>query len=100
MEAVHYIEKDTNTMEVQMEIIKNQLQDANSDEILSLIEHLESEWGLQRKGDTNLGITIGFEKFCRPDECDEHGVPKIIEIKRISNQYQRQVEFLGQIYHR
>jgi len=100
MEAVHYIEKDTNPMEVQMEIIKNQLQDANSDDILTLIEHLESEWGLQRKGDTNLGITIGFEKFCRPDECNEHGVPKIIEIKRISNQYQRQVEFLGQVYHR
>ena len=100
MAAVHYIEKDTNPMEAQMEIVKNQIQDLDSNQLLSVIEHLESEWGLNRKGDTHLPFTLGFEQFCRKDELDANGVPTSIDVKRVSSQYQRQVEMLGQIYHR
>jgi len=100
MDTVHYIEKETNPIEVQMEIVKNQIQDADSSQILSVIEHLESEWGLHRKGDSHLPFQLGFDQFCRKDELDENGVPTSVDVKRVSSQYQRQVEMLGQIYHR
>jgi hypothetical protein len=100
MESVHYIDKDSDTLEVQMEMIRNRIQDTNSEEILRYVEYLESEWGINKTGDTHWGMTVGFQKFCREHECDENGLPMTIDIKRISTQYKNQVETLGQIYHR
>ena len=98
--AVHYINSEANPMESNMEILKTQIQNADSTQITDLIEHLESEWSLNKKGDTHLPFKIGFEQFCRPDEIDENGVPISIDVDRVSAQYRRQVDMLGQIYHR
>jgi hypothetical protein len=97
---VHYIDKTTNQSEANMEILKGQIQDADSDQLASLIEHLESEWCLNQIGDTHLPFKIGFDQFCRKNELDENGVPTSIDVGRVSSQYKRQVEMLGQMYHR
>ena len=97
---VHYINSDANPIESNMEILKTQIQNADSTQIIDLIEHLESEWCLDKKGDTHLPFKIGFEQFCRRDEMDASGVPLSVDVDRVSAQYRRQVDMLGQIYHR
>ena len=87
MEAVHYIDPESaDTMAARMEQIKNQVQIADQEDILFLIDQLERDWKLGKKGDTHLPFTIGFEKFCTPDELNEHGVPVSIDVERISDQ--------------
>ena len=98
--AVHYITPEANPIESNMEILKTQIQNADSTQITDLIEHLESEWSLNKKGDTHLPFKIGFEQFCRKDELDSNGVPISVDVDRVSAQYRRQVDMLGQIYHR
>jgi len=97
---VHYINPDADKMAARMEQVKSQIQNADQDEIIALIEHFESEWKLGHKGDTHLPFKVGFEKFMRPDELDANGVPISIDVERISGQYKRQIETFSQIYHR
>jgi hypothetical protein len=97
---VHYLNPDADQMAARMEQVKTQIQNADQEDLLNLIEHFESEWKLNNIGDTHLPFKIGFEKFMRPDEMDENGVPVNIEVERISGQYQRQIETFGQMYHR
>lgn len=101
MAAVHYIDPESaDTMAARMEQIKNQVQIADQEDILFLIEQLERDWKINKKGDTHLPFSIGFEKFCTPDELNEHGVPISIDVERISDQYKRQNEYFAQLYHR
>ena len=97
---VHFIKQDANPMEAKMEILKTQIQNADSTDITSLIEHLESDWGLNKKGDPHWPLKIGFEKFFRKDELDANGVPISIDADRIYAQCRRQIDMLGQIFHR
>ena len=69
---VHYINPDANPVESNMEILKTQIQNADSTQIIDLIEHLESEWCLNKKGDTHLPFKIGFEKFCRKERKEKY----------------------------
>ena len=98
--AVHFIQSDPNPAEARMELLKHQIQNADSTQITDLIEHLESEWSLNKKGDAHVPFKIGFSQFCRPDELDVNGVPTSVDVDRISAQYRNQVDMLGQIYHR
>ena len=97
---VHYIDAGADKMAARMEQIKTQIQNADQEDLLALIEHFESEWKLNNKGDTHLPFKIGFEKFMRPEELDQNGVPISIEVERISGQYKRQIETFAQVYHR
>ncbi len=97
---VHYLNPDADRMAARMEQVKTQIQNADQEDLLALIEHFESEWKLNNRGDTHLPFKIGFEKFMRPEEMDENGIPINIEVERISGQYQRQIETFGQMYHR
>ena len=47
--AVHFIQSDPNPAEARMELLKHQIQNADSTQITDLIEHLESEWSLNKR---------------------------------------------------
>jgi hypothetical protein len=103
MVGVHYIEKESlpdAEYEANLEILRSQIQDADADQILCQIEHLEFEWGLHKRGDSHAPIRLWIDYFCRKDELNEDGIPTHIDVGRVSSQYRRQVDFLGRIYHR
>ena len=60
---VHYIKQDPNQYAAKMELIKTQIQNADSTDITNLIGHLESEWHINKLGDSHIPFNLGFEKF-------------------------------------
>ena len=64
-EVVHYIDQDPDQYEARMELLKTQVQNADSTGITDLIEHLESEWHINKLGDTHVPFSLGLRKTGR-----------------------------------
>ena len=100
MEGVHFIDQDNNHNETRLEILKSQVQNLNTDQILTYVTQLEEQWRLNHKGDRWVPLTNGFKQFYNAEELDESGLPKELDIERISEQHRRKQRVLGELYHR
>ena len=95
-----YISETANQDESKMELLKSQVHSLSEDDAISLLIDLENSWHLSRRNDATVPFKVGFEQFFRPDELDEAGYPKSIDIERIAAQHKRQLGMLGELYHR
>lgn len=100
MSDVHYLTPETNQNDSKLEILKSQVQNLSTDELLLFIGQLETQWCLDCKGDPFIPITNGFKQFFREDELDSSGLPTHIDMEKVSEQYRRKVNVLGELFHR
>ncbi len=97
---VHFIEQEGNENEARLEILKNQVQDLDGTQLITFIGQLEKSWRLDQKGDPWVPLTNGFKQFYQDTDLDESGLPRDIDIERISEQNRRKQRVLGELYHR
>jgi phage/plasmid-associated DNA primase len=99
---VHFIVKpgEEASDEAKMELLKAQVQNLNEEQLLLFIGQLETAWSLDRKGDRWVPIKNGFQHFYSPDELDIDGLPREIDIEKVSDQHKRKQRALGEMYHR
>ena len=95
-----YISDTADQNESRLELLKSQVHSLSEDDSISLLTDLENNWQLSMRNDASIPFKIGFEQFFRPDELDESGFPKTIDIERIAAQHKRQLGLLGELYHR
>ena len=100
MSEVHYLTPETNQNESILEKNKSQVQNLSPDELVTFIEQLEGKWSLDCKDDAFIPITTGFKQFFREDELDSSGLPKHIDMEKVSEQYRRKMNVLGELFHR
>jgi hypothetical protein len=97
---VHYLKPDDNHDEARLELLKSQVQSLNKDQLLTFISQLETSWCLDCKGDRWIPITNGFKQFYNEAELDSCGLPRELDIERVSDQHRRKQRALGEMYHR
>lgn len=100
MDTVHYIDQETNKNETRLEILKTQVQNLSSDDIITYIGQLEQQWRLDQRGDPWVPLTNGFKHFYQENELDESGLPREIDVERLTEQNKRKQRVLGELYHR
>ena len=100
MEGVHFIGQENDHNETRLEMLKSQVQNLNTDQMLTYITQLEAQWRLDQKGDRWVPLTNGFKQFYNDQELDETGLPKELDVERISEQHRRKQRVLGELYHR
>ena len=100
MSELLYISENADQNESRLELLKSQVHTLSVDDAINLLTDLENEWQLGKRNDASIPFKIGFEQFFRPDEIDEKGFPKTIDIERVAAQHKRQLGLLGELYHR
>lgn len=86
--------------ESKLEGLKSQVQNLNHEELLTYTTQLEKKWCLDCKNDPYIPITNSFKQFFREDELDDNGLPKTLDIERVSEQHRRKLCVLGELFHR
>lgn len=97
---VHYLIPEENRDESRMELLKSQVQSFDKSQLITLISQLETSWCLNCKGDRWIPITNGFKQFYNEAELDSCGLPRDLDIERVSDQHRRKQRALGEMYHR
>ena len=97
---VHYLNPDENRDESRLELLKSQVQSFDKSQLITFISQLETSWCLNCKGDRWIPITNGFAQFYGPAELDTCGLPRELDIERVSDQHRRKQRALGEMYHR
>lgn len=97
---VHYLTPEENHDESRMELLKSQVQGFDKSQLVQFISQLESSWCLDCKGDRWIPITNGFKQFYNETELDSCGLPRELDIERVSDQHRRKQRALGEMYHR
>lgn len=98
--ATHYLNPDDNNADSKLESLKNQIQNLDRDNLILFIDQLESKWCLDCKGDRWIPMSNGFKQFYRPDELDNGGFPIELDMERITDQNNRKIKTLSEMYHR
>lgn len=92
---MHYIEKDPDYTESELEDLRNQIQSLDKDQVFRLLNRLEAKWSL--RGD-NMNpsdiLRLGYGQFFNACELSTDGFPKLIEMKTVDGKRQREVDFL------
>jgi hypothetical protein len=100
---IHTIDKDLppeHSKEIKMEILRCEVNNFNSDELLQFVEKLEDQMGLNCTGDKYIPFRSPFEQFFKTSERDESGLPLAIDIDRVTEQKRRLVNLFSELYHR
>ena len=97
---VHFIDQEGNENEARLEILKNQVQDLDSTQLNTFITQLEKSWRLDCKGDPWVPLTNGFKQFYQDTDLDDNGLPRDVDIERVTEQNRRKQRVLGELYHR
>jgi hypothetical protein len=97
---VHYLIPEENRDESRMELLKSQVQSFDKAQLVTFISQLENSWCLNCKGDRWIPITNGFKQFYNEAELDSCGLPRELDIERVSDQHRRKQRALGEMYHR
>jgi hypothetical protein len=100
MDTVHYLSEDSDPAATRLEILKSQVQSLDAEQLLTYISQLESQWNLDRIGDPWIPLTNGFKQFYNPEQLDESGLPRELDIVRVADQHRRKRNVLGQMFHR
>ena len=99
-DSVHYLAPDVNVDEARLELLRSQVQSLDEEKLLEFIGQLETAWCLNRKGDPWIPITNGFKQFYAPDELTPQGLPRDLDMEKVSDQHKRKQRALGEMYHR
>jgi Family of unknown function (DUF5906) len=97
--SVHYLKPDDDHREARMELLKSQVKNLDEPKLLEFISQLETSWCLNCKGDRWIPITNGFKQFYNEVELDTCGLPRDLDMERISDQHTRKQRALGEMYH-
>jgi hypothetical protein len=103
MEDIHKIDKDVppeHEHEIEMEILKSEVNQLNGEQIQKSITMWESDMGLTVRGDSFLPITKSFRIFFREDELDNSGLPCNVDLDKVLEQKRRFVKLFSELYHR
>lgn len=95
-----YISENADQNESRLELLKSQVHSLSGSDALALLNDLEYNWRLDKRNDASIPFKIGFEQFFNPEELDDTGYPKVIDIERVAAQHKRQLGLLGELYHR
>jgi len=98
--ATHYLIPTDNNDESKIELLKNQVQTFDKDNLITFIGQLEAVWCLDCKGDRWIPMTNGFKQFYRPEELDNSGFPRELDMERVTDQNNRKLKTLSEMYHR
>lgn len=100
---VHKIDKDVpaeHDHEIEMEILKSEVNQLNDEQIQKFIKKLENDMGLTIRGDRFVPLTNPFRQFFREDELDISGLPCNVDLDRVLEQKNRLVQLFSELYHR
>ena len=86
--------------ESRLELLKSEVQNYTEDQLLTCIIQLEKKWRLDCVGDPWVPLTNGFKQFYSEDQLTESGLPKELDIERISDKHRSRQQILGSIYHK
>lgn len=103
MEDIHKIDKDVppeHEQEIEMEILKSEVNQLNADQIQKFVSRLENDMGLTVRGDRFMPLTNPFRQFFREDELDNSGLPCNVDLDRVLEQKRRLVNLFSELYHR
>ena len=103
MERVHTIEKEVapeHAREIKMEILKCEVDKFQPEELMSFLDNIETQMGLNCKGDKYIPFKSPFEQFFKASERDESGLPMNIDLDRVTEQKRRLVNLLSVLYYR
>lgn len=98
MTEVHYL-SESNVAESKLENMKSQVQNLTTDQLITYLNQLEEMLNLNRLADPWIPFTSSFSQFFKPDELDEHGIPKEIDPERITEQNRRKNRLFSELYH-
>jgi hypothetical protein len=91
----HYIDKDPNVIESEMEKLKNQIQTLDQEQVLRVLSLLENKWTLSKdECDPRDIVRLGYDQFFDSSELEEDGFPRRIEMNTINGKLQRETKFI------
>lgn len=100
---IHTIDKDLppeHSKEIKMEILRCEVNNFDSEELIQFVEKLEDQMGLNCTGDKYIPFRSPFEQFFKTSERDDSGLPLAIDIDRVTEQKRRLVNLFSELYHR
>lgn len=91
----HYIDKDPNVSDSEMERLKNQIQTLDQEQVLRVLSLLEEKWTLSKETcDPRDIVRLGYDQFFDSSELEEDGFPRRIELNTVDGKLQRETKFL------
>ena len=91
----HYIDKNPNVSDSEMEKLKNQIQTLDQEQVLRVLTLLEDKWTLSKETcDPRDIVRLGYDQFFDPSELEEDGFPRRIELNTVDGKLQRETKFL------
>ena len=98
-DGTHYIDKDPDTRESEMEHMKCRVQSLNQEEVLQYIDYMEEKWCL-KKGSGFNSASLGYTQLLNPEDIGEDGRVLNYDMKAIDDRRSRYIKILSELYHR
>ena len=99
-QEVHYLTDDADVDGTRLELLRSQVQNLDEEQLLEFIAQLETAWCLNKRGDPWIPITNGFRQYYSPEELTPQGLPRDLDMEKVSDQHKRKQRGLGEMYHR
>ncbi len=91
----HYIDRDPNVTDSEMENLRNQIQTLDQEQVLRILGLMEDKWSLTKGNcDPRDIVRLGYDQFFDPSELEEDGFPRRIEMNTVNGKLQRETKFL------
>lgn len=91
----HYIDRDPNVTDSEMENLRNQIQTLDQEQVLRILGLMEDKWSLTKDNcDPRDIVRLGYDQFFDPSELEEDGFPRRIEMNTVNGKLQRETKFL------
>lgn len=97
--STHYVDKDPDTRESEMEHMRCRVQSLNEEEVRRYIDYMEDKWCLKR-GMGQDSSTLGYKQLMNPEDIDEDGRVINYDMKSIDDRRCRIKKILGELLHR
>ena len=90
----HYIDRDPNVTDSEMENLRNQIQTLDQEQVLRILGLMEDKWSLTKGNcDPRDIVRLGYDQFFDPSELEEDGFPRRIEMNTVNGKLQRETNF-------
>ena len=99
-EATHFINESADPNEANQALWANEIKTFNNEKLVSHLSELEEYWDIYHKNDPKIPYRLGYNMFFLPDELDQKGMPKVIDIERVVTKYVQIRDHVCEIYHK
>ena len=102
-ESVHFLtpgDAEQNINEVRLELNRAQVQEFDGEQLLTYITQLETAWSLNKRNDPWIPFRSSFNQFFGPEDLNEEGLPRDLDIEKVFDKNQRRTRVLGEMLHR